>query len=176
MPVSGASESTTTGTMARRAASIRPASRASRSSTAAGASDPEWGGVPAGISRWYRSSGSSAMICPREKSMGYQTVPCTPGVRARSDWVMVRSSREPGSVMPGAEQPAQETANNSSDRSGAAAHGGSDRATEAADRAAEPRPAEPADGAAQAAHRTTEPTDGAAEPADRTAQAADGAA
>src|SRR6266436_1533525 len=168
MPVSGASESITTGTMARRAASIRPASGSSRSRTAAGSSDPKCGELPGGSSRGSRSSGSSAMICPREKSIGYQTVPWTLGVRESSESIMVPFSREPGSV-PTAEQPSQaahEATDNSADRSAAAAHGAADRAAQAADGTAEAahRPAEAADGAAQAA-------DGAAEAADRAAEA-----
>ena len=56
--------------------------------------------------------------------------------------------------MPGAEQPAQETTNNSSDRSGAAAHGAADRAAEPTNRPADGR-RRATDGAAQATHRTT---------------------
>src|SRR6266853_1870856 len=145
MPGSGASESTTTGTMARRAASISPASGSSRSSTAAGSSDPKCGEFPGGISRGSRSSGSSAMICPREKSIGYQTVPWTLDVRENSGTIMILFSRGPGSVLT-AEQPTQaahEATDNSADRSTAATHGA----------------AQATDGAAQTAHRAAEPTD-----------------
>src|SRR6266851_5281977 len=160
MPVSGASESITTGTMARRAASIRPASGSSRSRTAAGSSDPKCGELPGGSSRGSRSSGSSAMICPREKSIGYQTVPWTLGVRESSESIMVLFSREPGSV-PTGEQPSQaahEATDNSADRSAAA---GAAHAT---------------DGAAQTAHRATKAADHPAQATDRPAQAADRAA
>src|SRR5258705_4391816 len=163
MPVSGASESPTTGTMARRAASISPASGASRSSTAAGSSDPKCGEFPGGISRGSRSSGSSAMICPREKSIGYQTVPWTLDVRESSGAITLFSCG-PGSV-PTAEQPTQaahKATDNSTDRSTAATHGTADRAAQAAHRAA------------QATDRAAKPADGAAEPTADPAQATDG--
>src|SRR6266851_985085 len=172
MPVSGASESITTGTMARRAASIRLASGSSRSRTAAGSSDPKCGELPGGSSRGSRSSGSSAMICPREKSIGYQTVPWTLGVRESSESIMVLFSREPGSV-PTGEQPSQaahEATDNSADRSAAATHGAADRPAQATD-----RPAQAADRAAQAAHRATKAADRPAQATDRAAQATDGA-
>src|SRR6266446_2792772 len=177
MPGSGASESTTTGTMARRAASISPASESSRSSTAAGSSDPKCGEFPGGISRGSRSSGSSAMICPREKSMGYQTVPWTLDVRENSGTIMILFSRGPGSVLT-AEQPTQaayEATDNSADRSTAATHGAADRAADPAADPADP-PAGPTDGptdaAAEPADRAAEPTDRAAEPTDRAAEPA----
>src|SRR5260370_39096448 len=154
MPACGASVSITTGTMARRAASIRWAAGSSRSRTTAGSSDPKCGELPGGSSRGSRSSGSSAMICPREKSIGYQTVPWTLGVRESSESIMVLFSREPGSV-PTAEQPSQaahEATDNSADRSAAATHGAADRPTQATDRAA------------QAADRAAHPTDDAAHP------------
>src|SRR6266404_3993400 len=159
MPGSGASESTTTGTMARRAASISPASGSSRSSTAAGSSDPNCGELPGGISRGSRSSGSSAMICPREKSMGYQTVPWTLDVRENSGTIMILFSRGPGSVLT-AEQPSQaahEATDNSADRSAAATHGAADRPAQATDRTAQA-----ADRAAKAADRAAQATDRAA--------------
>src|SRR5258705_10742722 len=174
MPVSGAWESTPTGTRGGRAASISPASGAARSSTAAGSSDPKCGEFPGGISRGSRSSGSSAMICPREKSIGYQTVPWTLDVRENSGTIMILFSRGPGSVLT-AEQPTQaahEATDNSADRSTAATHGAADRAAEpadgaadradgAADRAAEPAdaPAHPADGAPHAAAPPPRPPD-----------------
>src|SRR6266851_2639753 len=187
MPVSGASESITTGTMARRAASIRLASGSSRSRTAAGSSDPKCGELPGGSSRGSRSSGSSAMICPREKSIGYQTVPWTLGVRESSESIMVLFSREPGSV-PTGEQPSQaahEATDNSADRSAAATHGAADRPAQATDRAAKAadRAAQATDDAAQTAHCATQAaahpahaTDRPAQAADRAAQATDGAA
>src|SRR5229473_1718704 len=179
MPVSGASESITTGTMARRAASIRPASGSSRSRTAAGSSDPKCGELPGGSSRGSRSSGSSAMICPREKSIGYQTVPWTLGVRESSKSIMVLFSREPGSV-PTGEQPSQaahEATDNSADRSAAATHGAADRPAQATDRAtqAADRAAQATDGAAQTAHCATKAADRPAQATDRAAQATDGA-
>src|SRR6266851_4830455 len=175
MPVSGASESITTGTMARRAASIRLASGSSRSRTAAGSSDPKCGELPGGSSRGSRSSGSSAMICPREKSIGYQTVPWTLGVRESSESIMVLFSREPGSV-PTAEQPSQaahEATDNSADRATKAA----DHPAQATDRTAQATDgaAEATDGAAQTAHRATKAADRPAQAADRAAQASDGA-
>src|SRR5229473_306525 len=173
MPVSGASESITTGTMARRAASIRPASGSSRSRTAAGSSDPKCGELPGGSSRGSRSSGSSAMICPREKSIGYQTVPWTLGVRESSESIMVLFSREPGSV-PTDEQPSQaahEATDNSADRSAAATHGAADRPAQAP--AHPPPTTAPPDHAADRAANTAHPATSAA---DRPAQATDRAA
>src|SRR4029077_17279256 len=179
MPVSGASESTTTGTMARRAASISPASGSWRSSTAAGSSDPKCGEFPGGIRRGSRSSGSSAMICPREKSIGYQAVPWTLDVRESSGAITILFSRGPGSV-PTAEQPTQaahEATDNSADRSTAATDGAADGATQTAGGAATAdAAAQTADGAAQTADGAAQAADGAAQAADAAAHATDGAA
>src|SRR5581483_8364147 len=172
-------ESTTTGTITRRAASISPGSGSSRSSTEAGSSAAKCGEAPGGSSRGSRSSGSSAMICPPEKSAGYHTVPCARDMRLASKILVVMVVVRPGvlSARAALAESAEQAAHEAADRPRAPTEAADRSADRAAERAGQPthRPADSAHGAPEGAAYTAHgPAEG--RPAEAPADAAHGPA